>query len=67
MVGDGRYIGQTKGKERFVYLKLRTNFVKGIMYSETPSDCPTGLSDWQYLDTDLGWRDNGRITLECSA
>jgi len=51
VVGDGRYIGQTKG----------------VMYSETPSDCPTGLSDWKYLDEDLGWRDNGRITLTCSA
>ena len=39
----------------------------GVMYSETPSDCPTGLNDWKYLDEDLGWRDNGKITLTCSA
>ena len=39
----------------------------GIMYSETPSDCPTGLRDWKYLDSELGWRDNGRITIECSS
>ena len=48
-----RYIGQTKGK--------------GVMYTEATADCPTDLPNWRYLDSDLGWRDNGRITLTCRA
>ena len=41
--------------------------MSGIMYSETASDCPTGLSDWRYLDSELGWRDNGRISVTCAS
>ena len=46
-----RYIGQTKG----------------VMYTEVTADCPTDLPNWRYLASDLGWRDNGRITLTCRA
>jgi len=51
VLGDGRYIGQTKG----------------VMYTESSSDCPTGLQEWRYLDSDLGWRDDGKISVTCAA
>ena len=51
VVGDGRYIGQTKG----------------VMYSQTPADCPHGLQGWRYLDTDLAWRDDGKLSLTCAS
>ena len=51
VVGDGRYIGQTKGG----------------MYSQTPADCPHGLQGWRYLDTDLAWRDDGKLSLTCAS
>ena len=41
--------------------------IEGIMYTETPSDCPNNLHNWKYLDDELGWRDDGRITVTCRA
>ena len=67
MVGDGRYIGQTKGKYFLMMKHMMRLSMSGIMYSETASDCPTGLSDWRYLDSELGWRDNGRISVTCAS
>ena len=51
VLGDGRFIGQTKG----------------VMYTESPGDCPDGLQGWRYLDTDLTWRDDGKLTVACSS
>lgn len=51
VAGEGRYIGDSKG----------------VMYTSEESDCPTDLAGWRYLDSDLSWRSDGRITVHCAA
>jgi hypothetical protein len=50
VVGVGRYIGQTKG----------------VIYSRQEETCPSGLSNWRYLNEDIEWKDNGNIYVECA-
>ena len=40
---------------------------KGVMYTGSKSDCPTGLEGWRFLDSDLQWRDEGSISVTCHA
>ena len=53
IVGIGTYIGQTKG----------------VIYTRSHGACPSdyGSSRWRYLNSDMEWRDNGNIYIECAS
>ena len=51
VVGVGRYIGQ----------------MKGVMYTQNKSFCPTNIGIWRYLNQDLQWKDNGDISVTCAS
>jgi len=49
IIGDGTSIGETRG----------------VMFGTGAGTCPVGVQTWKYLDSDLSWRDNGKISLDC--
>ena len=51
VVGVGKYIGQTKG----------------VVFTREEGNCPTGLSNWRYLDQNLSWQTNGNIYVKCAS
>jgi len=53
IIGDGTSIGETRG------VMFGTGTGAGT--------CPMGVTSWKYLDSDLTWKDNGKISLECMA
>ena len=50
VVGVGKYIGQTKG----------------VIYTRHEDACPSGLSNWRYLNEEIEWKENGNIIVECA-
>jgi len=49
IIGDGTSIGETRG----------------VMFGTGAGSCPIGVQNWKFLDEDLNWNSEGKISLEC--